>query len=181
MTWSSGSRRSRRSRTLREPGAGLDAVDRHDRDHGRPRWDHEPGRHPDGDGGRIDVDRSGSGESIGGQGAFRAVYARPEPTATARLPNLSSQVSWASGTPSVATISNTTAGTGLDAVDRHDQDHGLPRWHHEPGRHPDGDGGRVDVDRGGAGESIGGQGAFRAVYGDRDLHATARLPTSALR
>ena len=84
---------------------------------------------------------------------------------TADLTNL---VTWASATPSVATISST--GPGSVARHRHDEYHRLPGQRDQPHRHPHRHRRGADLDRRGPGQLVGGQGPRPAIHRDRDLH-----------
>ena len=137
----------------RQPGPGLRTGHRHDCDHGRLRRDHQPERYPR---------RSPRPRSRVDRGELPASPASPRDstrqfTATGTYTDgttadLTAQVTWASATPSVATISNAAGsqGTGLDVVHGHDRDHRRLQRDHQPERHPDGDrAAALIVDRGG--------------------------------
>ena len=82
--------------------------------------------------------------------------------------DLTSQVTWASATPSVATINSSQ---GLAQRWPRARRTSPPPWAASPAqRHADGDRGGADVDRGGPGEPVGRQGPHRAVHRHRHLH-----------
>ena len=92
--------------TINTPAAGLatDAGHGHDRDHRHPGRRHQPERHADGHRRRVDVDRGGAGEPVRAKGLTEQFTATGTYT-DGSTADLTTQVTWASGTTSVATIS----------------------------------------------------------------------------
>ena len=115
----------------------------------------------------TDLDRRDAGQPQHRQGAHRAVH-RHRHLLRQLDRNLTSQVTWASATPSVATISNaramaTARGHGHVDDHRHAQRITGPTV-------PDGHRRGVAVDRGDTGQPEHRQGADRAVHRHRHLH-----------
>ena len=86
--------------------------------------------------------------------------------------NLTSQVTWASATPTVATLNG--SGAGQKRCAGHDRHHRNPGEHRQPGRHADGHCAGPDDDCRHAGEPDHHQGSDAAVH--RDRHRHRRLP-----
>ena len=120
----------------RQSGPGLHPGHRHDRDHRGAERDHEPERHADGDCGGPGVDRSGPGESVGCQGAHRAVHGDGDlHRRHDRQPHEPGDL----GVGDAVGRDDQHVGPGVDSGGGNDQHHGVAGRNNEPGGHPDGD------------------------------------------
>ena len=118
----------------------------------------------------VDVDRGGSGESVGGRGTHRSVHGHGDlQRRLDRQPHHPGDLGLGDELGRHDLQRRRQPGPGLRPGHGHDRDHRRPGRDHEPELHPDGDRGCVDVDRRESYQPHRRQGPHAAVHRDRHL------------